>query len=46
VEAREVKVGDRFDQDVEILDGVQDGEQVATTKINLLDTGSKVRIAE
>jgi RND family efflux transporter MFP subunit len=46
VEAREVKVGDRFDQDVEILDGIQDGEQVAITKINLLDTGSKVRIAE
>ncbi len=42
VEARDVKLGDRFDQDVEILDGVRMGEQVATTQLNRLDTGSKV----
>ncbi len=46
VEAREVKLGDRFDQDVEILDGVREGEQVATTQLARLDTGSRVRIAE
>lgn len=46
VEAREVKLGDRFDQDVEILEGVKEGEQVATTQVARLDTGSKVRVAE
>ncbi len=45
VEAREVRLGDRFDQDVEILDGVKEGEQVATTQVARLDTGSKVRVA-
>ena len=29
IEAREVKLGDRFDQNVEILEGVEDGEKVA-----------------
>ena len=43
VEARDVKLGDRFDQDVEVMDGIQPGEQVATTQLNRLDTGSKVR---
>ena len=45
IEAREVKLGDRFDQDVEVLEGVQEGEQVATTQLNRLDTGSRVRTA-
>lgn len=45
IEAREVKLGDRFDQEVEILEGVEDGEQVATTQLARLDTGTKVRIA-
>jgi RND family efflux transporter MFP subunit len=45
VEAREVKLGDRFDQDVEILEGVSAGEQVATTQLARLDTGSRVRLA-
>lgn len=44
VEAREVKVGDRFDQDVEILEGVEEGEQVATTEVARLDTGSRVQV--
>lgn len=45
VEAREVKLGDRFEQDVEILEGVEEGEQVAVTQLNRLDTGTKVTIA-
>jgi membrane fusion protein (multidrug efflux system) len=45
VEAREVKLGDRFGQYVEILEGVQEGEQVATTQVARLDTGSRVRMA-
>jgi len=44
VEAREVKIGDRFDQQIEILEGVKEGESVATTQLNRLDTGVKVRI--
>lgn len=46
VVAREVKLGDRFGEDVEIADGVQPGEQVATTQIARLDTGVKVRVAK
>ncbi len=45
IDAREVKLGDRFDQDVEILDGVREGEQVATTQLARLDAGSQVRVA-
>jgi len=45
IEAREVKIGDRLDQEMEILEGLKDGEQVATTQLNRLDTGVKVRIA-
>ncbi len=32
VDAREVKLGDRFEQEVEILEGLEEGEQVATTQ--------------
>jgi len=44
VQAREVKLGDRFGDRVEIIEGVDEGEQVATTQLNRLDTGSQVRI--
>jgi len=44
VDAREVKMGDRFDTDVEILEGVADGEEVALTQLPRLDTGVKVRV--
>ncbi len=44
VDAREVKLGDRFEQEVEILEGLEEGEQVATTQVARLDTGSKVRV--
>jgi multidrug efflux pump subunit AcrA (membrane-fusion protein) len=44
VEAREVKLGDRFEQEVEILEGVQAGEQIATTQLARLDTGSQVTV--
>lgn len=46
IEARDLRLGDRYDQDVEIVEGVEDGEQVATTQLSRLDTGSKVQIAE
>lgn len=44
IEARDVKLGERFETDVEILEGVAAGEVVATTNLPRLDTGSKVRI--
>jgi RND family efflux transporter MFP subunit len=45
VQAREVKLGDRFDQDVEILEGLNEGETIATTQVARLDTGAQVRVA-
>jgi RND family efflux transporter MFP subunit len=44
VEVRDVKVGERFPQEVEILEGVEDGEIVAVTALNRLDTGQKVTV--
>lgn len=43
IETREVKLGDRFDEQVEIVEGLHDDEQVATSNLNLLDTGSHVQ---
>jgi RND family efflux transporter MFP subunit len=45
IEAREVKIGDRMDQQIEILEGLKDGETVALTQLNRLDTGVKVSIS-
>lgn len=45
VEAREVKIGDSFGDDVEILEGLEAGEVVATTEVARLDTGKKVTAA-
>jgi len=44
VQAREVKLGDRFGENVEIAEGVEAGEQVATTQLQRLDTGARVRV--
>lgn len=44
IDAREVKLGERFENEVEILEGVQAGETVAMTNLPRLDTGSKVAI--
>jgi len=45
IDAREVKLGDRVDADVEITDGVSEGEKVAVSELARLETGVKV-IAE
>jgi RND family efflux transporter MFP subunit len=42
VEARDVKLGDRFDTDVEILEGLESGDTVALTQLGRLDTGTRV----
>jgi RND family efflux transporter MFP subunit len=44
VDAREVKLGDRFGNEVEIVEGLQDGELVAVTQLNRLDTGTRVQV--
>jgi RND family efflux transporter MFP subunit len=44
IEARDLKLGDRFDQDIEVVEGLQDGEQIATSQLTRLDTGTKVRV--
>ncbi len=45
VEARDIKVGDRFNQEVEVLDGLKTGEEVATSQLPRLDDGVKVQVA-
>ncbi|MFN3325751.1 MAG: efflux RND transporter periplasmic adaptor subunit [Bryobacteraceae bacterium] len=44
IESRDVKLGDRFNDDVEILEGLEAGQQVAITQLNRLDTGGKVQV--
>jgi len=44
VEARDVKLGDQYEDDVEILEGLKEGESLATTEINRLDSGVKVSV--
>lgn len=46
IEARDVKLGDRFAEEVEIIEGVDAGDRVATTQLNRLDTGVKVSVVE
>jgi RND family efflux transporter MFP subunit len=45
IEARDLKLGDRFEEDVEVVEGVEEGERVAVTQINRLDSGTKVSFA-
>jgi multidrug efflux pump subunit AcrA (membrane-fusion protein) len=45
VETRDVKLGDRFENSVEILEGVVEGDTIAVTGLGRLDTGAKVKIA-
>ena len=44
IDAREVVVGDRLGGNVEISKGVEDGEEVATTQLTRLDTGTRVQV--
>lgn len=45
VEARDVKLGDRLGDEVEILEGLQQGDRIAVSQLARLDTGSKVKLA-
>jgi membrane fusion protein (multidrug efflux system) len=44
VEARDIKLGDRLDQQVEVVEGLAPGEEIATSQLNRLDTGAKVEV--
>jgi len=46
IEARDVKLGDRFEKEVEVLEGLSAGEIIATTQVNRLDTGVRVRVED
>ena len=46
VDAREVKLGDRFGGDIEVMEGLAEGEQVAINELSRLDSGTKVRIVQ
>ncbi|MBM3725363.1 MAG: efflux RND transporter periplasmic adaptor subunit [Acidobacteria bacterium] len=45
IESRDLKLGDRFDADVEVLEGLEEGETIAVSSLPRLDTGVKVRVA-
>jgi RND family efflux transporter MFP subunit len=46
ITARDVKLGERMNDMVEISDGLVDGENIAVTQLTRLDTGTKVRVAQ
>lgn len=44
IEARDVKIGDRFGIDIEILEGLEPADRIATSNLPRLDTGTKVQV--
>lgn len=46
IQVRDVLVGDRFPDEVEVVEGVKDGERVAIGPLNRLDSGATVRVAD
>ena len=46
IDARDVKLGDRLEEEVEVTEGLKDGDTVALGNLNRLDTGTRVRIGE
>lgn len=45
IDVRDVKVGDRFPEEVEIVEGIEDGERLAMGPLNRLEEGVAVRVA-
>jgi RND family efflux transporter MFP subunit len=46
IEAKEVKTGDRVDNNIEIVEGgIQEGQQVAVSQLPKLDTGVRVHVS-
>ncbi len=44
IDARDLKLGDRYGQDVEVIEGVREGDEIAITQLSRLETGTKVRV--
>ncbi len=44
IEVRDVTIGDRFPDEVEVVEGIENGERVAMGPLNRLDSGSLVRV--
>jgi RND family efflux transporter MFP subunit len=44
IDAREVKLGERFGDEVEIVEGLDEGDKVAVSQLNRLDTGTRVEV--
>ena len=44
IEARDLKLGDRFGEEVEVTEGVKEGDTIAVTQVSRVDTGTKVRV--
>lgn len=44
IDVREVRIGERFPTEYEIVDGLNEGETVAVTGLSRLDAGAKVRV--
>ena len=45
IEAKDVKTGDRFDANIEIVEGaIAEGQQVAVSQLQKLDTGVRVKV--
>lgn len=42
IEARDVKIGDTFGDQIEIIEGLDEGQRIAATQVARLDTGTKV----
>jgi RND family efflux transporter MFP subunit len=46
IEARDIKIGDVFGDDIEVIEGLDEAERVAVTQVQRLDTGVKVRVED
>lgn len=44
IDVRDVKIGERFPQETEIMEGLNEGEVVAVSALSRLDAGAKVKI--
>ena len=42
---RELKVGERVGERIEVLEGVKPGESIATTAVDKLEDGLKVKVS-
>jgi RND family efflux transporter MFP subunit len=46
INAREIKLGEPFDQEIEVTEGLEPGDQIAVTQLTRLDEGIKVTVSD